>query len=333
MVKNINSKAITMNEFKRGLSDDFIEDLKSGKLKPILDLIKKDDTLCLQIRKEYINIYYRGGNILKLERKSNSYISSFNINYLKPNEDERKIRIIRQLPSHFNNIEAAEKWVENIPLLKQIMDEYFSAHSKSEREFQQLVARENNYSIVSNDTDYFITDIEYTHHDSRESRFDLVGINWKSTSQDRKSKSDCRIVLIEMKYGDGAIGGVAGIRKHLNDIDLFCGDKVKLDILKEETISSFKQLRELGLIQFGNEGNKTQIDQLNNDKPEFILLFANHKPVKTKLESELFNLQILNNADLKIATSNFMGYGLYNKSMLSVSEFKKVFSDKPIPEY
>ena len=313
-----------MSDFKRGLSETFMIDLK-GYLKPILDLVIRDHTLCLQIRKDYLNIYYRGGSIMKLERKGQSYSASFNSNYFKSEDKERKGKITKDLPNQIKSIEGANKWVENIPLLKQIMDEHFSTHSKTEREFQQLVARENNNSIISNDTDYFITDIEYTHPDSRESRFDLVGINWKSTAQERKSEDNCRIVLIEMKFGDGALGGNAGIRKHLIDIDKFCGDKKKLDILKGETISSFLQLRELGLIQFGKNGNKTQIKQLSTDNPEFILLFANHKPSKSKLESELKELPNLSNADVKIATSNFMGYGLYNKNMLSIEDFKKCY--------
>ena len=263
-----------MEEFKRGLSKEFLDDLTEGILKPILDLVKRDDTLCLQIRKDYLNIYYRGGNILKLERKNNIYLSTFNDNYTK---DSPKLLIISKLPYRISVIDEAVTWVENIPLLKQIMDEYFSEHSKCEREFQQVVARENNNSIISNDTDYFITDIEYTNHESRESRFDLVGINWKSTSHDRKNIKNCRLVLIEMKYGDGALGGAAGIKKHLDDIDQFCGDKRKLDILKEETITAFSQLRKLGLIRFGMNGNENKIERLSDDKPEFILLFANHK--------------------------------------------------------
>lgn len=314
-----------MSEFKRGLSETFMKDLSQEHLKPILDLAQRDHTLCLQIRNDYINIYYRGGSILKLKRTTNSYSASFDNKYFKVEEEERRVMITKNLAKQINNKEEAQKWVENIPFLKQIMDEYFVNHAKNEREFQQLVARENNNSIISNDTDYFITDIEYTHPDSKESRFDLVGINWKSTSQERKSKDNCRIVLIEMKFGDGALVGVAGIRKHLDDIEKFCGDKKKLDILKEETISSFKQLRELGLIQFGKNGNKNQIEQLSNDNPEFILLFANHKPSKSKLESEFKNLPKLINADVKIATSNFMGYGLYNKNMLSVEEFKRCY--------
>ena len=46
----------------RRLSDHFIADLKVEILKALLDRVKADPTLCLEIRDEYINIYYRGGN-------------------------------------------------------------------------------------------------------------------------------------------------------------------------------------------------------------------------------------------------------------------------------
>ena len=58
-----------MSQLKRGLSETFMKDLSQGHLKPILDLAIRDHTLCLQIRNDYINIYYRGGNILKLKKK------------------------------------------------------------------------------------------------------------------------------------------------------------------------------------------------------------------------------------------------------------------------
>jgi len=43
----------------RKLSERFINDLLNGDLKELLDYIKRDNTLDLQIRNNYINIYYR----------------------------------------------------------------------------------------------------------------------------------------------------------------------------------------------------------------------------------------------------------------------------------
>ena len=42
----------------RGISDKFISELKTGLLCPALEAVLHDDTLCLEIRDDYINIYY-----------------------------------------------------------------------------------------------------------------------------------------------------------------------------------------------------------------------------------------------------------------------------------
>jgi len=133
--------------------------------------------------------------------------------------DRGIITINGSLPKVLNAISESKKWVELLPFLKQAMDEYFSKYGKCEREFQQLVARENNNSVIANDTDYYITDIEYTSSESINSRFDLVGIKWESSSTNRKKADNCHLVFIEMKYCDNAIGGSAGIKKHLVDIE------------------------------------------------------------------------------------------------------------------
>lgn len=70
----------------RGLSLQFIEafeyDTGLG-LNRILELVKKDSSLCLEIRKNHINIYYRGGNLIKLSEDSGRYSVYFDTNYFK----------------------------------------------------------------------------------------------------------------------------------------------------------------------------------------------------------------------------------------------------------
>ena len=41
----------------RGLSPMFLNDLRAGCLAPLLERVKRDDTLHLAIRNQYINIY------------------------------------------------------------------------------------------------------------------------------------------------------------------------------------------------------------------------------------------------------------------------------------
>ena len=72
------------------------------------------------------------------------------------------------------------------------MDEYFALKGKAKREFQQLIVRENNYSSISNETEYFITDIEVTEPGA--ARFDMMAICWPASQ--RKNGSKCKAALI-----------------------------------------------------------------------------------------------------------------------------------------
>ena len=52
-------RAITNNRF--------LESLEKGILRNITDYVKKHNELDLQIRDNYINLYYKGGNILRIK--------------------------------------------------------------------------------------------------------------------------------------------------------------------------------------------------------------------------------------------------------------------------
>ena len=51
---------------KRMLSDNYIEELNNGFLSDIRKKIIEDKDLDLQIRDNYINVYYKGNSLLKL---------------------------------------------------------------------------------------------------------------------------------------------------------------------------------------------------------------------------------------------------------------------------
>jgi hypothetical protein len=297
----------------RGLSITFLSELQKGYLHSLVDYIKQDETLFLAIRENYINIYYRGGNLLKLEQPNpniDAYKATFDTNYFKSSNLELP-------PPNVSNEEQISAWINVFSSLRHTMDVYFSAHSKLEREFQQLVARENSYSKLSNATDYFIVDIEYAVKDAR---FDMIAIKW--ISSERKKTDSCKLALIEMKYADGALSGVSGIKKHIEDVANILRDDMKE--LKQGAVECFKQLRELGLIQFSEKGNSHQIDELTNELPEFIFLLANHDPESTILKRELETILPLENAELKFAVSSFMGYGLFDENMKNLEDFKKL---------
>lgn len=220
----------------RQLSEKFYDDLMNdnGLLHPILERVKQDHSLMLAIRGKYINIYYRGGNILKVEEQGKgSYLSSFDDQY---NKSER---VIPALPAAIKSQDDAKTWIVAIPHLKELMDLYFSSKSKDEREFQQLVARENNYSSISNESEYFISDIEFA-DSGLGARFDMLAIRWLASK--RKNGSNCQATLIEMKYGDDALGGSAGLLKHLQDIDNLISDETSYQTLLKTMEAQFNQL-------------------------------------------------------------------------------------------
>jgi hypothetical protein len=306
----------------RELSKKFMDDLKetSGLLHPILGRVKQDHTLMLAIRGDCINIYYRGGNILKVEEQiRGSYKTSFDNKY------NLLEKTIPDLPPAIKCQDDAIKWIGVFPYLKEIMDIYFSKHPKAEREFQQLVARENNYSTISNDSEYFISDIEFADSDLN-ARFDLLAIRWLASH--RRNGSNCRAALIEMKYGDAALAGKAGLLKHLKDIDaLFSNHKYK-DLL-ETMESQFNQLDELDLLNFNRSSNGTKVKLVDSDKPEVIFLLANHNPRSTQLRSILDDPEVVvygesQNFDLLFFVSSFAGYGLHADCMLNLSQFREL---------
>ena len=301
----------------------FYDDLvnNDGLLAPILARVKADHTLMFAIRDKYFNIYYRGGNILKIERRNQGgYLASFDDEYNKTEIE------MPALPAAIKSQGDAKTWVAAIPQLKELMDFYFSTKNKNEREFQQLVARENNYSSISNESEYFISDIEFADSDLG-ARFDMLAIRWLASK--RKNGSNCKAALIEMKYGDDALGGSTGILKHLQDIDKLISNKTSYKTLLESMEAQFNQLDMLGLIEFNRSSRVEKLTLNSKDKPEVIFLLANHNPRRTKLRTILEDPQIAaygqaEHFDLKFFTASFAGYGLHANNMLSLNEFKEL---------
>jgi len=298
----------------RKLSDKFMDDLLHKELNLLLNAVINDDTLDLEIRDNYINIYYRGGNLYQVELIKGCYEFSFDRNYCN------HIIKIGSTSIDFDELKSVEDYIDAIPLIKREMDYWFHENPKTEREYQQNISRENNRSAVARDTDYFIADIEYANTENG-SRFDLVGIKWLSTSAARRNHSSPTLVLMEFKFGDNAITGTAGIIKHFQDMDKFFKSG-KIDLLYSEVEGLFNQKLELGLVT----GAKGSIKIKTSEKPEFLILCANHKPRKTAFVRELKSAlvacpNILDYVNVKIASASHIGYGLYDVQMGNIDDY------------
>jgi len=315
-------------EFKmRGLPKNFIASFKEGgMLNPLLERVKDDSTLCLEIREKYINIYYRGGNIMRI-RENNGYVAWFDKKYCSGNIS----KIIKDLPERLRVESDVRAWVMAFLFLKQIMDFWFNKHQKDEREFQQIILRENNGFSVGNSTDYFIIDIEYDNH--KGARFDLVAVEWESEGAIRKLKKGYKpkLSFIEVKYGDNALNGNAGILKHIEDFKNYLKSDTDLKMIRDEMITIFAQKRELGLIP-ALKGNKNVLKEFS-DEIDFIFLLANHDPASRRLYDILNGIQKEYKDEalgfgLKFCASNFMGYGLYKQNVYSLTDFIERFKNQ-----
>lgn len=284
----------------RKLNDNFI---KNNDLVKIADIIKNDDTLLFCIKNNYINVYYRGVSILKFEDIKGIDKSNYDKTYFS------------KLSLSISNI---CEWIANIGTLKNLIDTQISKFPV-EKEFQQLVVRTNTSSKLALESDYYFVDIESIDPDMKGCRFDIVGFKWSN----RKNISKCQLSIVEMKYGKDAFDNMT---KHFSDI-LYLDGHYHLEDLKKQTISQFRQLKELGLINLssGADKNADDIKELD-DKAECIILFSDMNP-KSELTYRIYKEAIktqskLKNIEIKFAVSSLMGYALFNQFVLDLDQFK-----------
>jgi len=309
----------------RALSDQFFNALNQtqGVLHPIMQRVRQDHTLMLAIRDGYINIYYRGGNILRIQERGSDFQTFFDENYNKIG------LLIPDCPTFIASQDDSEIWVNSFLQRKYILDVFLAEKGKTEREFQQLVARENNYSTISNESEYFISDIEFS-DSGNSARFDLLALRW--LAGERKKGNTCRAAFVEMKYGDNALDGSAGLLKHLMDIDEFIADEIRYGELLAVMEKQFNQLYSLGLMKFNQNSSGSVISINGNEKPEVIFILANHNPRSIKLKNILNTPDIKTYSqsdrfDLRFFVASFAGYGMHSKCMLTLEEFQRILLD------
>lgn len=293
----------------RQLTDTLFNELKTGKLHSLLEYVQNDDTLDMEFRRDYFTLYYRGGEILSVkENTDGSYLwEGLNEEYLLGCQLDYNV----------------EQYEEYLPIAKHIIDRYICIGPKNhlgEKEIQQLVVKENNYSQNSQDTDFFIVDMEYT---EGRSRFDLIALRWDSNINARKSNK-VSLAIIEVKQGIKSImssPSSPGLRKHQRDYNEFIekkrtAKKDALQVFGDDMLMMFKQKCELGLIKANSKINNITKEfnlQLVTPDLDFLCLLANFKDNSRALDIEFIGMD-----ECKFITSSYMGYGLYANHILTI---------------
>lgn len=255
----------------RTLDKRFISDLITWKYRSILDHAINDSTLDLEIRDGYINIYFKGNSILKLNENG-----TFDIN--------KKFLIGTGVSkSVFSTPSDVDKFVDSIPIIKNNVVKVKSEKHTLEIEYEQLIIRSNNLNKNVN-SDLYITDRQYADSKSK-SRFDLTGFFWDRNS--RKRNQTVPLTFIEVKYS---------LNNDIKDLDVqllkyyTAVKKNIIDIAKETYY--LKNLKiELGIIN----QSKDRLDALktlsisnNINDAKFIIALIDYNP-----NSKLFNVSKL----------------------------------------
>lgn len=328
------------DSLQRGISMEFEQQLLTGILQPILRRVRSDDTVSLEIRNGYVDIYYRGGRLLGLHEQAGAarFRTEFDAAYLEP-QDGCPLVLPCAPPKTIATREDAIAWVDALAAYKQAMDIRFSLHTKIEREYQQAVVRDNNRHVSGDQSDYMVVDIEYAQspaafpEQKADYRFDMVGFRWPVSG---RNSNVVVPVIMEMKAGDGALAsGVdstgkqsPGLVKHVLDFERFLEPEPdgsiseRYRMLCDEMARVYATKHRLGL-KFAPKRMMERWKTVEVDltaKPDVLFVIANHQPSSSVLKRELELLPARERANYYVASVRYAGYALFRENLLTVDQ-------------
>lgn len=240
----------------RGINERFLTDMKDGCLQFFFEQCKQSDSIWLGIRKDYVNLYYRGGNALKISQQGGGYSFDFDARYCLHQGGEKRLSLFNGVPK--NDI---EEWKRVFPIILEEMDAWFLEHPKAEREFQH-------HLLSYNHKDFCVADIEYSGWTKEKKLFRL----------DMLAAYSNKIIIIENKYGQGALGGAAGLKKHYDDIAAILQHDASREELTGSVLNILKNKQALGMIN---------VDFDFSGKIEFLFLMAEYNPRSKSIANEI----------------------------------------------
>jgi hypothetical protein len=270
----------------RKLSEDFLHEMTGGFLKELTEKVRQDRDLNLEIRNNYINVYFKGHSLLKLEPKGSH---RYRI-HIHPKFTEGK---------EFHDLVdqgTTNDFIKHIPLIKEKIIGY--RKPSIEIEYEQMIIRANNYE-PRNNSEYYIVDRQ--HVAGKRGRFDLTGFYWP-----RRGRRKGQLVapyLMEIKFALNQ--DIRNIDEQMQRYYLAVNERPAK--IAEEIEILFKQKLELGL--FNQPANrlaamKTLKFAREIDQFQFVLILIDYNP-----NSKLFDINKLSHLDfyrqIKILKSGF----------------------------
>ena len=261
--------------FKRGIHNKkFLYEIENGSLKPLVELVNSNEDLVLQIRDDYFNVYYQGGNVAKV---TSSKSVDFDENYFrthieKSKENWEEIKKKRQTTMALFKKGLFSDYIDTVKsAMKYYWDNVLEGKGVAEKMAQHQICILN-----TNQTEYTVIDLEYQvstesifkYRGKRKTksgglpspRFDIVAIR----------NSDHRLCVIELKKGTKALKDPSGVQEHAESFVHTIGfdKKTKNDFLSEmnDVLQMKKKLKLIDEIVF--------ID--TTLEPEFLYAYQNN---------------------------------------------------------
>lgn len=304
----------------RGLNTKIIgfqSNMNNVGIKQVLDKVKRKgkihSTCFLGIRNDYINIYFRGNSMMKVNFDENGAFKSA--------ETHRKFW---DENSQNNYVKIEDLKNININKIKTKINEYMEHNSdcednedgkfdKGERELQQEIIRINNSDPNSK---WYCVDMEYClerDDGSKDNygRFDIIAL---STEPNKNGKYVIALVELKVgnkafesdikeevkqildnkikgnefvkvsdgfKLGSGIVGHFSDFVRYLEDVK-YVNNSGRFDILKEEVISIMKTYQQLGLLtpKIEQIADKIKVTDLEVDPKVVFLLYSKSSELK-----------------------------------------------------
>lgn len=284
---------------KRGrLSETFEKSLKTGNLSGFLSYILSDVELDIQLRDNYINVYYKGGNILKIRPQSFDFdkfyfyrrkdgSKPFPKSHVENIANGKPDKISKNTKEPIPSFDEARKIIESLnekaqtlkALLytdpkeyfvkaKKTMNEWFSDWAKAERNDQHTIAL-NNRSF-DNGNDLVVVDLEFAvsrnqaYNHAYNEKGDRKQCRFDIVAVDRNGQ----IYVIELKQNKDADSedNKANINIHTRDFDNTVGRNDAQAFL-DEIAALAKAKKRIGVLN-----NSITIN--TNEKPIFAVAYS-----------------------------------------------------------
>jgi len=215
----------------RGISKDFADKfLKSDLYKFYL---KNNHELIIGVRNNYLNLYYNCDSIAKIKHTKGDIVCEIDKYYLDGKHYNSKAR-----EKHFRI--SQNKIIEKYSDIKN----HSETKTTPEKKIQSKLFILNNQNSNSN---WYCIDLEYVKAFRNKDEKDKANFNGRFDIIAISKVKPYKIALIELKYGNGAIGGTSGIYKHVKDFIKFIDKKYFEQHLKQEIIEILNSQKNLDI--------------------------------------------------------------------------------------